>query len=126
MKTRIIITLAIIALNINLVTARNAKVSLPEGPSVSDRVFSLESLFPSTPKEATFDEEMEFSETIPDITILAPVTPREASFSEAGPTQETVNPLSPPVSPREATFEDEISDLHYFHAPCDVRYGCSM
>ena len=56
MKTRIIIVLALIISNINLVSARNNPLKGVDGPEKSVWTVSLTLLAPVTPTEATFED----------------------------------------------------------------------
>ena len=126
MKTKIFILLALIILNVKPGTAGNKWFRTTEGPSGSELDVALILLAPSTPKEATFEEETAVSSAPVDLKNLAPVIPVEASFDDTIPVKESGTTVASPTVPKEASFEDENTDLHYFHAPCDVHYGCSM
>jgi hypothetical protein len=95
MKTIITILATVLALQVNVIFAGNDEVSTPAANSVSSI-----SLAPTTPVEATFEDEVVMNE----IAGLAPVMPSEATFEDAVPVAEISGLI--PVTPVVADFED--------------------
>ena len=70
------------------------------------------SLLPTTPTEATFEDDAPLTEVV----ALAPITPVEADFSDVVPeTSMDINTLAP-VTPAEADFNDDINQTLDFNA----------
>ena len=120
MKATTIILAAVLTLSMNVLFAGN------DGATVNNETYSVLTLAPSTPSEATFEEmneatatfnlapvapsEADFSDVAPEMTIdysrLAPVTPGEADFATD---DETINTsILAPVTPSVADFSDGI------------------
>jgi hypothetical protein len=98
MKTRISIILALIALNIQLVSADNNFIKDYDGPAKSNLSFSFESLAPVTPEEATFEDAYDLNPMIISVPSLAPVTPENASFEEIKSGEEGIKVISIPAN----------------------------
>jgi hypothetical protein len=107
MKTIIIISLAIMALNINVSFSLTGSDNFLNGPGYLNMV----SLEPSVPQEADFSDV--FPESTPAVCIAPPVAPKEATFEDEAFIPNSAASamhvdLSPSV-PAEAGFgEDEI------------------
>lgn len=132
MKTKIIISFAVLLLNISLVFSGSNNLRITNR-LVDDKVNAdLLNLLPLTPREATFEDGLsvrtaaEFvtpstfilSNNNPEgpimdesfnYTLFAPVTPKEASFDDSG-YDENISPSLlkslAPCTPREAYFND--------------------
>jgi len=126
MKTRIIIILALITLNINLVSARINFHKGVEGPAKSEMTVSVASLAPVTPAEATFEDALYKNPVISFVSSLAPVTPKDASFEEIASGEETNIPVSSPVNQKVETIEKGKTVHPALPLPCDAKYGCSL
>jgi len=78
MKNKIIIILALITLNINLVSARNNSPKGVDGPAKSEWSVPLAYIAPVTPAEATFEDSADVNQVVSSLSSLAPVTPKDA------------------------------------------------
>jgi hypothetical protein len=125
MKTKIIIVLALITLNINLVTARNNSSKGIDGPEKSVWTVSLTLLAPVTPTEATFEDITAVNTCITYLSSLGPVTPKEATFEEITSGEKTTR-VSAPVNQKVKTIEKGKTVHPAFPVPCDAKYGCSL
>jgi hypothetical protein len=125
MKTRIIIVLALITLNINLVSARNNSPKGVDGPAISEWTVSFSLLAPLTPTEATFEDATDVNISTTNIPSMAPVTPDEATFEEINTGEQTTT-VSSPVNQKVETTEKGKTVHSAFPVPCDVKYGCSL
>ena len=117
MKTKLILILVLISLNINLVCARTNSPKGAEGPAKSEITVPVALLAPITPAEATFDDATDVN---PVMLSLAPVTPKEASF------EEIITPISSPVNQKVQTIEKGKTVHPAFPKPCNAKYGCSL
>jgi hypothetical protein len=97
MKTTTIIIATLLALQVNVLLAGN-EISSPVN---NDKpMVAVISLLPTTPREATFEEDATY-----DINRLAPVTPAEAQFGDEFKDMISVRNLIP-VTPVTADFDD--------------------
>ena len=71
-----------------------------DGTSVSPKKELSISIAPTTPKEATFEDNFDMNTEMITLSVLAPVTPKEATFDD-----DPVVDLAP-VTPVEAEFEE--------------------
>jgi len=126
MKTKIIIILALITLNINLVSARNNFPKGVDGPAKSELTSSLSLQAPVTPAEATFEDATDVNPVFSSLSSLAPVTPKYASFEELTSGEETITKTSTPESRKVETTEKGKTAHPAFPVPCDAKYGCSL
>jgi hypothetical protein len=126
MKTRIIIILALITLNINLVSADNNTRKGIDGPVITEITISLSFLAPVTPAEATFEDALYRNPVVSFVSSLAPVTPKDASFEEIASGEETNIPVSAPVNQKVETIEKGKTVHPALPLPCDAKYGCSL
>jgi len=102
MKTTTIIIAAVLSLQVSYLFAGNDFP--PTTPNINASTSSFVSLVPTTPDEATFEDEATFTE----IAELAPVTPEEADFSDVVPEASMdINTLAP-ITPAEADFSDTL------------------
>jgi len=125
MKTKIIITLILITLNIHLVSARGYSTKGTEGPSKSESSVSLITIAPVTPSEATFEESPEVNADLSAVISLAPVAPAEASFEDL--TSGEMNPSALTPSNQQEKSTEKGKTVHpAFPLPCDAKYGCSL
>ena len=99
MKATTVIIAAILTLQVNVLLAGNDITSVPV--TNENNTIILTSLAPTTPNEATFEDEATF-----DINQLMPVVPAEASFEDMSFEMVSVLDLTP-VTPVAADFEDE-------------------
>jgi hypothetical protein len=106
MKTRIIIILTFTALNIGLISANSSWDKTLDSPATVNPNFSIESLAPVTPAEATFEETEDAVTSFPGFISMAPVTPADATFDENIPDEDTIMYIAAPRPPKEASFED--------------------
>ena len=108
MKTKIIITIALLALNLNFALAGKSSNPKQGNPVEFKTDLSISMLAPVTPKEASFNDIV--PEPTADVSIFAPSTPKEASFDdEVNPgTVICKNVLKnlAPVTPKEADFNN--------------------
>jgi hypothetical protein len=125
MKTKIIIVLALITLNINLVSARNNSPKGVDGPAKSEWTASFTLLAPVTPTEATFEDVIAVNTGTTYLSSLAPVTPKEATFEEITSGEQTIT-VSVPVNQKVKTIEKGKTVHPAFPVPCDAKYGCSL
>jgi hypothetical protein len=126
MKTRILIVLSLISLNISFVSAENNTRKSLEGPAASDNALFVESLAPVTPAEATFEESSELHTVVSPVVPIAPETPKDASFEEFTPGNETHSNGTVPVNQKLETNQKEQTVHPAFPKPCDVKYGCGL
>src|SRR5450759_1609508 len=105
MKTKLIIILALITLNINLVSARINSPKGVEGPAKSEMTVSVASLAPVTPTEATFEDATDVNPVVFFLSSIAPVTPKDASFEDITSGEETITTVSSPVNQKGQTTE---------------------
>jgi hypothetical protein len=100
MKATIITMAAVLALQMNVLFASSKSFS--ETPVTNENSsISLISLTPTTPVEATFEDDA----TLMDYAELAPVTPNEATFEDM-PSEITSHADLTPVTPTVADFDD--------------------
>jgi hypothetical protein len=125
MKTKIIIVLALITLNINLVSACSNSPKGFDGPAKSEWTVSLTSLAPVTPTEATFEDVTAVNTYTTYLSSLAPVTPKEATFEEITSCEQTTT-VPAPVNQKVKTIEKGKTVHPAFPVPCDAKYGCSF
>ena len=125
MKTKIIIVLALISLNINLVSARNNSPKGVDWPAISESTISLILLAPVTPAEATFEDATDVNPVFSSLSSLAPVTPEEATFEEINSGEQTPM-VSGPVNQKIETIEKGKTVYPASPVPCDAKYGCSL
>jgi hypothetical protein len=104
MKATSIIIAAVLSLQLNVLFAGNDETrSITNNEAVS---YSLTTLAPVTPAEASF-EDAELTNTFNyGISVLAPVTPVEADFSDVVPEKNIDLTILAPVTPSEADFTD--------------------
>jgi hypothetical protein len=127
MKTRIIIILALITLNFNLLSASNNSPKRVDGPSKSEMITLVTILAPVTPAEATFEDATEMNPVAPFLSSLAPVTPVDASFEEELPSGEETQPtFSAPVNQKGEAIDKGKTMHSEFPLPCDAKYGCGL
>jgi len=126
MKTKLIIILALIILNIDLVSARIISPKGVDGPAKSEAIVSVALLAPVTPTEATFEEVTDVNPVVSSISSFAPVTPKEASFEDITSIEETNPTLSSPLNQKMKTIEKGKTVHPDFPLPCDAKYGCSL
>ena len=127
METRIFLTIAILAFNLNISFAEyapeislnrpvsNAQINLATASSAvtdfSDLVPEpaplVISLIPVTPKEADFDDESEEQSSNNFLNNLSPSTPKEADFEDNITPYTDTLPLIP-ITPKEAVLEETI------------------
>ena len=127
METRIFLTIAILAFNLNFSYSNNVTemsvdrpvthelVNLaPAVPGVADfsdlipeSAPSAASLIPVTPKEAGFDDEFTGETSINLLNALSPSTPKEADFEDNDAPDYNVFSLTP-TPPDEAGFDETI------------------
>jgi len=105
MKTLTIIIIAVLALQANVLTACSA-ISLPIPTEGS--TFTPALLAPSTPMEATFEDDVQAT----GYAALVPFIPAEASFEDAGIGVLMMDDLTP-VVPTVAAFDDEVMTNDY-------------
>jgi|GEM_PF-3221089 hypothetical protein len=125
MKTKIIIVLALISLNINLVSARNNSPKGVDGPAKFEWTVSSTLLAPVTPTEATFEDVTAGNTGTAYLFSLAPVTPEEATFEEINSGEQTPM-VSGPVNQKIETIEKGKTVYPVSPVPCDAKYGCSL
>jgi len=125
MKTKIIIVLALISLNINLVSARNNSPKGVDGAAKSEWTVSSTLLAPVTPTEATFEDVTAGNTGTAYLFSLAPVTPEEATFEEINSDEQTPM-VSGPVNQKIETIEKGKTVYPASPVPCDAKYGCSL
>ena len=125
MKTKIIIVLALISLNINLVSARSNSLKGVGGPAISEWTVLLTLLAPVTPTEATFDDVTDMNTEATYLSSLAPVIPKEATFEEITSGEQTTT-VSAPVNQKVETIEKGKTVHPAFPVPCDPKSGCSF
>ena len=124
MKTKLILILAIIFLNINLLSAHSYSATSVEGPTTSEATLSVASLAPVTPSEAIFEDATDINPIVSTVLNLAPVTPKVATFEEF--TDEKITTVSAPVNQKVQTIEKGKTVHYEFPLPCDAKYGCSL
>jgi hypothetical protein len=105
METRIFLTTAILAFNLNFSFANNVtelSVNRPESHDMID-------LAPAAPDVADFSDLV--PEPAPIVLSLIPVTPEEACFDDENGDETQINLLNSllPATPEEADFEDNIT-----------------
>jgi hypothetical protein len=120
MKTKLIVILALITLNINLVSAHINSPKGDEGPAKSEVTVPVALLAPVIPAEATFEDATDMNPVVSILSSIAPVTPKEASFEETTPA------VTSPVNQKIQTIEKEKTVHPDFPLPCDAKYGCSI
>ena len=125
MKTKIIIVLALISLNINLVSARNNSPKGVDGPAKFEWTVSSTLLAPVTPTEATFEDVTDGNPVPSSINSLAPDVPKEASFEDLT-SGEGASPASASGNQEEKPIEKGKTVHPSFPLPCDAKYGCSL
>jgi hypothetical protein len=118
MKTRILLILALVTLNISFVSADNNNNNRKgfEGPSAAEFSVPLTILAPVTPMEATFEDTQEANHTVISVITLAPFE-EITSSEEAGTIQGNQN--SEPDKKGQPVHPD-------FPSPCDAKYGCGL
>jgi hypothetical protein len=126
MKTRILIILSLIAMNISFVFAENDTRKSLEGPTANDNAIFIESLAPVTPPEATFEDSSELHPVVSLVVSLAPEPPKDASFEESATGNETISKDTFPVNQKIETNKKEQNVHPAFPKPCDVKYGCGL
>jgi len=105
MKTRNIIALSILALNLNVALAFAGNDGINSRPA-DENLYPVFKVFaPAAPAEAEFEDGMAVYSAEFLMSKWAPVTPKEADFSDLVP--ETANTITVPSAPKEATFDDE-------------------
>jgi hypothetical protein len=119
MKTKLIIIIAFITLNINLVSARTNSPKGVEGPAKSEMSVPVALLLPVTPAEATFEDAPDMTPGF-NMLSLGPVTPKVATF------EDTVTTVSLPVNQKMQPIEKGKTMHRDFPYPCDAKYGCSL
>ena len=97
MKATTIILAAVLTLSMNVLFASN------DGAVVNSESSSVQTLAPSTPSEATFEDMTDATATYN----LVPVTPDEADFSDVAPELTIDYSVLAPVTPGEADFTDD-------------------
>ena len=105
METRLYLTLAILAFNLNVSLADDAPEISLNKPVINTQI----NLTPSTPVVADFSDLV--PESAPSAVSLVPVTPKEAGFDDEPAIEQKndlLNILSP-STPKEADFEDNIT-----------------
>lgn len=127
MKTRLLLTIAILAFNLNLgftenvpevsvnMPLSNTQVNLaPVAPLSADfsdfapeSAPSTLSLMPVTPKEATFDEDIQDGSMDTLLKSLSPSVPTEADFCDDVTSFNSLHSLNP-ITPSEAGFEETV------------------
>jgi hypothetical protein len=120
MKTKLILILTLITLNINLVSAGINSPKGTEGPAKSEFTVPDAFIAPVTPAEATFEDATDVNTFVSTPLSLAPVTPKEATF------EETSFPVSSSVNHDIKTMEKGKTVHPGFPFPCNEKYGCSM
>ena len=108
METRIFITIAILAFNLNFSFADNAPEISLSSPVSNEQI----DLAPSAPAVADFSDLL--PDPAPSALSLIPVTPKEAGFDDGfavEPMNDQINILSP-STPKEADFEDNITPVN--------------
>jgi hypothetical protein len=105
METRIFLTIAILAFNLNYSFAGNAAELSVNLPVSHDMI----SLAPATPGVADFSDLI--PEPAPAVLSLIPATPEEAGFDDDYGSETDINLLNDlsPTTPKEADFEDSIT-----------------
>lgn len=107
-KILIIVSLSILSSTFSALSAEPInKNKIPVAP---DKI--LVCLAPTTPSEATFDDETFSVIPAAELAWLAPVTPKEAGFEDSSPEVSMAELIAAPVTPKEATFDDEYVPDH--------------
>jgi hypothetical protein len=128
MKTRILIILALISVNVSFVFAGNANTNRKsfESPSATDFSTQTTMLAPVTPMEATFEDTPEPDQLLQPVSSLAPVTPKEATFEET-PAEGASACLRTLQSYRNSEINKKGQHVHPdLPLPCDAKYGCGL
>jgi hypothetical protein len=107
MKATIIIVIAVLALQMNVLFAGNRN-SYDTPVTKDNSSNSLISLAPTTPMEANFEDDA----TLTDYAAWAPVTPTEATFDDMPSEMASFADLAP-VTPTVANFEDDIDTITF-------------
>jgi len=108
MKTNIILTIAILAVNLNLALANNTSTIISDKP-VELKMNPFTDLAPVTPQAATFEEELAVYIPACMVPCWQFSTPAEADFSDIVPEPAVDITIFAPVTPKEATFEDDLN-----------------
>ncbi len=109
MKTKIIITLAILAMNLNFAIANRSLMAFLDNPVEFKLNTEVVNLAPVTPQEATFEDDMAVYEPANIMSDLHFLTPKEADFIDIVPEPFTNISIFAPSTPKEATFDDELN-----------------
>ena len=109
MKTKIIIILALLAMNFNLGLANKSFVTYLHKPVEIKLNAAIENLAPVTPQEATFEDDMAVYEPANIMSDLHFLTPKEADFIDIVPEPFANISIFAPSTPKEATFDDELN-----------------
>ncbi|MCX6247008.1 MAG: hypothetical protein NTW10_04690 [Bacteroidetes bacterium] len=128
MKTRILVILALITLNVSFVFADNNNTNRKgfEGPSVTEFSAPVTVLAPVTPMEATFEDTPEVNHLLQPVSSLAPSTPKEATFEEISALDESTFEGTV-QSNRNSEINKKGQHVHPdFPLPCDAKYGCGL
>jgi hypothetical protein len=109
MKTKIIIALSFLAINLNLALANKSFVTYLHNPVEINLNSEIANLAPVTPQEATFEDGKAVYEPANRMPDLQFIPPKEAYFTDIVPEPLTDISIFAPSAPKEATFDDELN-----------------
>ena len=109
MKTKIIIIIALLAMNLNLALANKSFVTYLHNPVEMNLNLAIVDLAHVTPQEATFEEDLAVYDLAGKISDLHFITPKEAYFNDIVPEPLVNISIFAPTTPKEATFDDELN-----------------
>ena len=125
MKTKTLIILALLSLNITLVSAGKFPYKGTDGPSKSEYMIPLNLVAPVTPIEATFEDSDDPTGAMNSISSLAPVTAKEATFEDLSPMAQNQRVVNTQIKNVKQTEKAKMPHP-YFPPPCNDKYGCSL